>query len=447
MNLNNYVLTYGRKDPFFFQTLLPAVSMGLLTLALTLAKTGRDALFFQGRGLFQFPMAYMLVGLASLLSAALYVRAMKIWGARTCRTGFMILAAVVLAVLVPTLRPGHYLALMSLFIFIPTVFGILFANIWLLASDLFAAAPQRVAARSFSIISATALAGGMTGGLLAKELVAYLEPEWLVLLAAVMMVIAAGVVVQTHVKFPAAAHVVQGPELGEPTSIATAFSKNYARGLLLIAMTAALAGILIDFLFYAAASSARMDSRGNASFFANFYTLLYLGSLVVQLFVAPKIQERLGLLSGLIILPLTLLGGATFVTAAGTALSRSALKVTEGGLKASIHRSIWEQAFIPVETKERSFVKMFVDGIAARVAESIGAIVLFVWLMSVDVTDPAQLNVKWIVWFLIVVIGFWLFFTRDLRRRMHRSMERGEIECARFPDQCPCTTEWGKGIK
>jgi hypothetical protein len=434
------------KSDYLSQTLLPAISMGLLTLALSLAKTGRDALFFQGRGLFQFPMAYMLVGLVSLIGAALYVRAMKIWGARACRTGSMLFAAIVLAILVPALRPGNYPALMSLFIFIPTVFGILFANIWLLASDLFAGAPKRIAARSFSRIGASALAGGMTGGLLAKGLAPFLDPEWLVLLAAVIIVIAAGVVVQTHVKFPAAAIVAQGPELGQPISITTAFSKNYARGLLLIAMTAALAGILIDFLFYAAASSARMDSRGNANFFANFYTLLYFSSLVVQLLVAPKIQDRLGLLSGLIILPLALLGGATFVTAAGTALTRSALKVTEGGLKASIHRSIWEQAFIPVETKERSFVKMFVDGIGARAAESIGAIVLFVWLMQVDVTDPSGLDVKWIVWFLMVVIGVWLFFTRDLRRRVRRSIELGEIECARFPDQCPCTTEWGKGI-
>ena len=420
--------------------------MGLLTLALTLARTGRDALFFQGQGLFQFPMAFMLVGLASLLGAALYVRAMKIWGARACRTGFMILAAVVLAVLVPTLRPGHYPALMSRFIFIPTVFGILFANIWLLASDLFAGAPKTVAALSFSKIGASALAGGMAGGLLAKGLVIYLDPEWLILLAAVMIVLAAGVVVQTHVKFPAAAIVAQSPESTQPISIITVFSKNYARGLLLIAMTAALAGIFIDFLFYAAASSARMDSRGNADFFANFYTMLYFSSLVIQLFVAPKIQGKLGLVGGLVILPLTLLGGATFVTAVSTALSRSALKVAEGGLKASIHRSIWEQAFIPVETKERSFVKMFVDGIGARVAESIGAIVLFVWLIRVDVTDPSALDVNWIVWFLIVVIGVWLFFTQDLRRRMRRSMERGEIECARFPDQCPCTTEWGKGL-
>jgi len=130
------------KTNYLFQTLLPAVSMGLLTVALSVAKTARDTLFFQGQGLFRFPMAYMLVGAASLVSAFLYVQAMKKWGARSCRIGIMVLATVVLAVLAPFVKPDHYTVLMFLFIFIPTIFGILFANIWLLASDLFAGAPR-----------------------------------------------------------------------------------------------------------------------------------------------------------------------------------------------------------------------------------------------------------------------------------------------------------------
>ena len=45
------------KNQYRLQTLLPAVSVGLLTMAFILAKTGRDALFFQGKGLLQMPTA------------------------------------------------------------------------------------------------------------------------------------------------------------------------------------------------------------------------------------------------------------------------------------------------------------------------------------------------------------------------------------------------------
>jgi ATP/ADP translocase len=88
-------------------------------------------------------------------------------------------------------------------------------------------------------------------------------------------------------------------------------------------MTGALAGLLIDFQFYAAATSANMGSQGNANFFANFYILLNFSSLLLQLFATPTIQDKVGLRGGLMVLPLALIGGATFATAAATALGLS----------------------------------------------------------------------------------------------------------------------------
>ena len=444
------------KNQYRLQTLLPAVSVGLLTMAFILAKTGRDALFFQGKGLLQLPMAYMGMGLSSVPAAFLYVQAMKIWGARAARVGIIVFAAVVMAAFVPFLPQMNYSVLLSLFIFIPTIFGPLFASIWLQASELFEDAPKAAAARSFSRIGATSLGGGMIGGFLSKGLAPYLEPQWLILVGALVTLAAAGVVVKMHRSFPSEAGSKKDKKEGEKGTISSAFSKRYARMLLLISMAGALAGLFIDFQFYAAASTARMGSKGNANFFANFYIMLNLGSLILQLFAAPKIQDKLGLRGGLLILPFALLGGATFVTAAATALSRSVLKVTEGGLKSSIHRSIWEQAFIPVDRSERSVVKVFVDGIGARIAEGIGASLLFVWIMRVDASDPSSLNTGWIAWMLLPTATAWLWLTRNLRMDLAGEssaapavapVREGEIDCVRFPEQCPCTTEWGKGIR
>ncbi|MGH7771276.1 MAG: hypothetical protein ACREQA_03485 [Candidatus Binatia bacterium] len=445
------------KKEYRLETLLPAISVGLLTLAFILAKTGRDALFFQGRGLLQLPTAYMMIGLASLPGAFLYVQAMKRWGARTARVGILVLTAATLVTFVPFLQPGNYSILLSLFIFIPSAFGILFANIWLLASDIFEKAPKSVAARSFSRIGASSLAGGMIGGFLSKGLAPYLDPKWLVFLGAAAILIAVGVVIKAHQKFPTNIVPKKNEKKGEKGAFSSALSNNYSRTLLLISMTGALASLFIDFLFYASASSAGMGAKGNTNFFANFYIMLNFGSLILQLFLAPKIQDWIGLRGGLLILPFALLGGATFVTAVATALSRSVLRVTEGGLKASIHRSVWEQAFIPFESGERSLVKVLVDGVAARIAEGIGATVLFLWLMRVDITDPSSLNTNWIAWTLLLAAAVWLLLTQNLRAKVAQESplvesrvaptRPKEIECERFPDQCPCTTEWGKGIR
>ena len=182
--------------------------------------------------------------------------------------------------------------------------------------------------------------------------------------------------------------------------------------------------------------------------------LLNFSSLLLQLFATPKIQDKVGLRGGLMVLPIALIGGASFVTAAATALSRSVLRVTEGGLRSSVHRSIWEQAFIPVASFERSSVKIAVDGIAARIAEAMGAVAILLWLkqMVIGGVIPMPLNTNWIGWTTLATVAVWLFITQKMRIEIKK--DRGEIrltaepdnDCERFPDQCPCTTELGKGV-
>jgi hypothetical protein len=98
-----------------------------------------------------------------------------------------------------------------------------------------------------------------------------------------------------------------------------------------------------------------------------------------------------------------------------------------------------------------------VDGIGARLAEAVGASVLFVWLMKVapDEMPAGELNTNWIAWVTLTVVTVWLIVTNDLRLQAPREKParvaepptgKAETDCERFPDQCPCTTELGKGI-
>src|ERR671911_1911216 len=90
------------------QTLLPALALGLSTLAFIIAKTGRDALFFQGSGgLLQLPLIYINIAGAALPLALLFVKAMKIWGARSARIGILLFAAAVPAVASAFFEPGR----------------------------------------------------------------------------------------------------------------------------------------------------------------------------------------------------------------------------------------------------------------------------------------------------------------------------------------------------
>jgi ATP/ADP translocase len=119
-----------------------------------------------------------------------------------------------------------------------------------------------------------------------------------------------------------------------------------------------------------------------------------------------------------------------------------------------VHRSIWEQAFIPVDTTERSSVKIVVDGVAARVAEALGALAILFWLRQGLRGEMLNtpLDTGWISWAILATVVIWLAITQKLRTQAVREKRAGqadavrEMECERFPDQCPCTTELGKGV-
>jgi len=137
------------------QTFLPALALGLTTAAFIIAKTGRDALFFQGSGgLLQLPLVYINIGVASLPLALIFVKAMKIWGARPARVGILLFAATVMAACAPVLQAGDSVLLLAIFMFIPAVFGLIFASLWLLASDIFEKTEKSAAARAFSKVGA-----------------------------------------------------------------------------------------------------------------------------------------------------------------------------------------------------------------------------------------------------------------------------------------------------
>lgn len=435
------------------RTLLPALALGLTTLAFIVAKTGRDALFFQGNGgLLQLPLIYINIGAASLPLALIFVKTMKMWGARPARVGIMLFATAVMATAAPFLEPGDNTPMLAMFMFIPAIFGLLFASLWLLASDLFEKIDRSIAARAFSKIGAATLFGGMLGGLISKGLAPYIDPKWLISLGGVVTFAAASLVLHIHARFPT--NVVGKKDAGRKPGLLAPVSNKYALTLLFISMTGALAGLLIDFQFYAAAASANMGGKGNANFFANFYILLNFSSLLLQLFATPRIQDKIGLRGGLMVLPFALVGGAAFASAAATALSRSLLRVTEGGLRSSVHRSIWEQAFIPVDSTDRSTVKLLVDGVAARIAEAIGALAILIWLKRAVPSGMIHmpLDTRWMSWVILATVVIWLIITQTLRtqaaeeKRATPSAGAREIACERFPDQCPCTTELGKGV-
>ncbi len=391
----------------------------LLMAAFVLAKTGRDALYFQAGGLLDLPKAYVAIALFSVPMAFAMLGLMRTLGPRRARVVAPILMAGFMAFYAFAARPGGGALMTTSYVIIPLAFGVLFSQAWLLTAELFETAPRPETAKAYSLVAAVTIAGGIAGGALAKAMASHVDPQGLALASVACLLAAAGMVALAQARFPitgTAARALRAPGGAEFRRVVT---DRYSYMLLAVAMTASLVGILVEFQFYIVATAAGRGGRANADFFAGFYLFLNAIAFAAQLWIMPAVQRRLGVHGSLLVLPAALLGlaGALFVNA--SILTRSLLRVTEGGLKSSVHRVNWELAYLPLDRTQRAAAKLFVDGMGARLAEGIAAAILFLWIRAAMPHGPMiESRIGWITWALLGTGAAWIVLTRVLARTL-----------------------------
>lgn len=366
------------------RTLHLGLSVFILTAAVTLAKTGRDALYFQHGGLYDLPNAYLGMALLSVPLGLLTIKLMRRLGPRRARLWVLSAMAGFLLFYAAVATPGGGPFMTVLYMLVPLTIGLAFSLYWLLAADLLEGAGRARIGRAYSLIGASSIAGGLVGGLVARLVASHWEPRGLILLGALAVAGSLAIVARAQWRFP--------PPL--PTRIRAAGRRNlrdfwcvlrerYSLLLLLTGMATALVGLLVEFRFYVAAATSGNDARENASLFASIYLVLNAAALVVQLVITPRLQKAVGVHGSLLVLPTAVLGGATTLLASASLFGPSLLRTVEGGLRSSIHRVSWEQAYLSIKAARRAQAKLIVDGMAGRLAEGAIALVLLVWLRLV----------------------------------------------------------------
>lgn len=430
--------------------LFPIAAVALAMVALISMKSARDALFFTGTRIENLPLAYIGIAAASIPAAMLHVEAMRRWGTRATRVFLLIAVGVLFIVLSPFVSPENQAAVLILFVMVPVAFAAAFASVWLLAADLLENAATELKGRAYSWMGFAAMLGGMAGGLLAKVLSPSATPRFLILVGAVILIAVGLLVRQAHLKNPispgegGAAATRHAREAMSPKLFSRGMSlvKNrYVAGLIGLSTVIALCGLFIEFQFYA---FAKISGRTNVDFFANFYTLLNLVGLVLQILAGSWIQQKFGTGMALMILPVSLMGGTVLVALNATLWTRSALRVLEAGLKASTHRFAWEQTYLPVKAGHRDMTKALVDGLFAKLAEGLGAGVLFLWLS----TRSASLDESSLWWMTGAITAFLILWILLILYLLGRGCGESRTfdEMLRFPDCCQTAASLGIGL-
>lgn len=395
-----------------------AVAILLMAASFILVKTGRDALYFQERGLFDLPKAYIGIALLSVPFAFGTLALMRLMGPRVARVVTPLCVAVLFGLAAFEITAGGGVFNTAMFVAIPLSYGVLFSLSWLLGADLLDDVRGPRLAMAYGVIGSGSIIGGVLGGIVAKALSGVVEPRALMWVGSATLAVAALSMWGAQARYPA--HKIRTPaRTGDVagSGVFAALRQRYALLLLVVAMTASLTGIFVEFQFYLAAAASQNTAQQNAAFFANFYIILNGGALVVQLYLMPRLQRVLGVHGSLLIMPVAILGGAALAIGNSSVLVRSGLKVTEGGLKASIHRSNWEQAFLALSSDQRAAAKLIIDGAAARVAEGLAAVALYVWLVT-SVGDGVLQgrSTAWLTYMILGTAVAWIAVTWVLGR-------------------------------
>jgi len=326
-------------------------------------------------------------------------------------------------------RPGGGTLMTLCFTLLPLGFGVLFSMAWLLGADLLGRAPRELLGRAYGMIGAASIAGGVTGGACARLLAAHVEPRHWILLAALALSASGAVIVTAHRACASSARTGAAKHTRALLiELGTLVRQTYVFRLLVVAVMAGLVGVLIEFQFYLAAAVLPGDFHSHTRFFANAYLILNAGAFALQLLLMNRLQRVIGVNGSLMILPAMLVGGAISLVAGASRVVRVAIRIAEGGLKSSTHRSNWEQAYLPIGPAQRGVAKLIVDGTGTRLGEGAAAGLLYFWL-HLGAIDVGQIGrgTAWLTWMLLIGTVLWLVLTGRLGSEIARCMSAPEI--------------------
>jgi ATP/ADP translocase len=311
-----------------------------------------------------------------------------------------------------------------------------------------------VLARLYSTMGAASMAGGLAGAAFGKTFARRVEPEFFLLAGAALLTAGALVSVVAHRIFAVEIRAesewpMPGPKKGTfpwPRELAELLHHRYTVLMAGVGMAASIVGVLIEFQFYSSAATVAGSEQDLLNVFANFYIALNAAAVLIQLFGAPPLQRHLGVHGSLLILPAALTFASVVVAASASVLGRAALRVAEGGLKSSIHRSSWEQAYLPLDRPRRAVAKILVDGVASRLGEGTAAAVLILMATA----DGGEL--PWIPILMVFGSGVWVALTVALRRSRNSpglvpDWERDLRPDLPIPDGCITVGTLGDGLQ
>jgi ATP/ADP translocase/HEAT repeat protein len=374
-----------------------ATLFGVLT-GHSVLETARDALFLSSLPVSRLPWVYLAIAGLAVVVARLNSRvtsrysrratlALTLFGSAACTAGLWLWA-------------GHGdTSLYGLYVWTGLIATMVVVQLWLLVGEAF---DPGLAKRAFAVIAAGGLVGATFGSALAGALLNVIGPRDLVLVASALMALS-GVVPVLGWRGPAAPEAPPSRRPRAEPEPERLLAHPYLRRLLLLVALTQVAVTSSDLLFKTAVASL-VDAEDLGSFLALVYTTVNGLSLAVQVLLATWVLRRFGVGRALWTLPVLLGVGAVGFAMTAALAPILFLKLVDGSLRHSLHRTGIELLYLPLPARLRERHRATIEAVGGRGGQAVAALAMLVALaLGLDMSEQATVVVVFIVLLLVGV--------------------------------------------
>ena len=243
--------------------------------------------------------------------------------------------------------------------------------------------PHRARLASSRVTSGAAV-GGMIGGLGASTLATCLgQPALLLALALINLACSLALL-----RMPGGGQRRQSAEHAGLRHAVTRLSRSpYLASIAALLLMTGFTSALLDFHFKAQATQVLGAGPQLLPLFAAFHTVTSILTALVQLTLAGRALERLGIAGTLALLPGSLLLSGAIGPLLAPLWSSTLLRGASSVLESSVFRSAYEPLFTPLSQRTRRSIKVLIDVAAGRLGDASGSVLL---LLIVQVWPSSQ---------------------------------------------------------
>lgn len=369
--------------------------LGGIVAAHVLLETARDALFLTNLGPKALPLVYMTMAVLGFVAARADHFIARSFGRQNALV-LGLMGAATGTMLFYSAGIGQARAF-ALYLWTGVITTLLTVQFWLAAAQRITPAQGR---RLYGLLTAGGVFGGVVGAGIGALLAERFSIQSLLLAAAGLHLCTASI---ATIAPPATVAPVVAPRVGITERLGEVRKSSYLVrvGLLMLVSVATL--LLVDYLFKSEMTARLPPARLGVSL-ARYYAAMNAVALVVQLFVAMRVLQRMGTVLALTILPLAILSaGALGLVFSAPLLFVLMAKSADGVLRFSLHRVSTELLFLPLDSEERARTKTLFDSVLTRVTQGLVALAVFLGTRFAHASDltfsivTAGLALSWIV--------------------------------------------------